>query len=658
MAALLAGAGFMQTALAAGAHDRLHYQAAGADILAEREVFAPGVAPLPMTLQAEEGGACGMIVAFPASESGKTLTNPQWQIRRGGGAFEDVAGADNCALRLPDDAADGDAYIRIRFDEKAGRAIVGVRYGPATALSDLFGERLAKGDSDSSAVVSTVSKSDSAQQLTLQNDSAVSDSADTDSPPPVLELEKTEEVVADSVAADSAVSDSDSSSAKVSTSSADTDSPSPVLELEKEVEVAEPAEIVKPSEELKAEDSAASDSSSSPIVESGQVSVSDSAVADVSLEIADTESAVSDSDLSGAAEVLEQAEIIEPSDNVEKAAALDSNFNLSPPISLPVSANELLPPSDSDFAADLNAEAEDKAPTVSDSPVSAALSEESDLPKAAVPSPSIASVYADEFEPPLHKPRLLLSPPITNRKHPYFAAAHSKADDGGGDDSNSNMESDSESKTDSDFNSASGENQLNDATAEAMLRAVEAVAESWSQPVHLTLPSVMISEESPSFVSPVSPSVSVIATVNFLPLPADLESLLSPAYSSDKLAAVRAAAERDLRKFSARIAADFSKSSRTPNLSPSAPPVSPSSPLAADDGKAATPRQSAPARLAAVVAVQNTWAAVTRFTLPTTEVDTPPAGELKPDYHGLARLDTSSAFASEYGFIPAAPTAP
>ena len=222
VAALLAGAGFMQTSLAAGAHDRLHYQAAGADILAEREVFMPGVAPLPMTLQAEEGGACGMIAAFPASESGKTLTNPQWQIRRGGGAFEDIAGADNCALRLPDDAADGgDAYIRIRFDEKAGRAIVGVRYGPATALSDLFGERLAKGDSDSSAVVSTISKSDSAQQLTLQNDSAVSDSADTDSPPPVLELEKAEEVVADSVAADSAVSDSDSSSAKTSTLSAD-----------------------------------------------------------------------------------------------------------------------------------------------------------------------------------------------------------------------------------------------------------------------------------------------------------------------------------------------------------------------------------------------------------------------------------------------------
>ena len=354
MAALLAGAGFMQTSLAAGAHDRLHYQAAGADILAEREVFMPGVAPLPMTLQAEEGGACGMIAAFPASESGKTLTNPQWQIRRGGGAFEDVAGADNCALRLPDNAADGgDAYIRIRFDEKAGRAIVGVRYGPATALSDLFGERLAKGDSDSSAVVSTISTSDSAQQLTLQNDSAVSDSADSDSPPPVLELEKAEEVVADSVAADSAVSDSDSSSAKVSTSSADTDSPSPVLELEKEVEVAEPAEIVKPSEELKAEDSVVSDSSSSPIVESEQVSVSDSAAADVALETADTESAVSDSDVSEAAEVAEQAEIIEPSDNAEKAAALDSNFNLSPPISLPVSANELLPPSDSDFAADL-----------------------------------------------------------------------------------------------------------------------------------------------------------------------------------------------------------------------------------------------------------------------------------------------------------------
>ena len=571
MAALLAGAGFMQTALAAGAHDRLHYQAAGADILAEREIFAPGVAPLPMTLQAEEGGACGMIAAFPASESGKTLTNPQWQIRRGGGAFEDVAGADNCALRLPDNAADGDAYIRIRFDEKAGRAIVGVRYGPATALSDLFGERLAKGDSDSSAVVSTISKSDSAQQLTLQNDSAVSDSADSDSPPPVLELDKTEEVVADSVAADSAVSDSDSLSAKVSTLSADTDSPSPVLESEKEAEVAESAEIVKPSEELKAEDSVVSDSLSSPIVESEQVSVSDSAAADVALETADTESAVSDSDVSAAAEVLEQAEIIEPSDNAEKAAALDSNFNLSPPISLPVSANELLPPSDSDFAAELNTEAENKAPMVSDSPVSAALPEESDLPKAAVPLPSIASVYADEFEPPLHKPRLLLSPPITNRKHPYFAAAHSKTDDGGGDDSNSNMESDSESKTDSDFNSASGENQLNDATAEAMLRAVEAVAESWSQPVHLTLPSVMISEESPSFVSPVSPSVSVIATVNFLPPPADLESLLSPAYSPDKLAAVRAAAERDLRKLSARIAADFSKSSRTPKSSPPAP---------------------------------------------------------------------------------------
>ena len=662
MAALLAGAGFMQTSLAAGAHDRLHYQAAGADILAEREVFAPGVAPLPMTLQAEEGGACGMIAAFPASESGKTLTNPQWQIRRGGGAFEDVAGADNCALRLPDNAADGgDAYIRIRFDEKAGRAIVGVRYGPATALSDLFGERLAKGDSDSSAVVSTISTSDSAQQLTLQNDSAVSDSADSDSPPPVLELEKAEEVVADSVAADSAVSDSDSSSAKVSTSSADTDSPSPVLESEKEAEVAEPAEIVKPSEELKTEDSVVSDSSSLPIVESEQAGVSDSAAADVALETADTEPAVSDSDVSEAAEVLEQAEIIEPSDNVEKAAALDSNFNLSPPISLPVSANELLPPSDSDFAVDLNAEAEDKAPTVSDSPVSAALSEESDLPKAAVPSPSIASVYADEFEPPMHKPRLLLSPPITNRKHPYFAAAHSKTDNGGGDDSNSNMESDAESKTDSGFNSASGENQLNDATAEAMLRAVEAVAESWSQPVHLTLPSVMISEESPSFVSPVSPSVSVIATVNFLPPPADLESLLSPAYSPDKLAAVRAAAERDLRKLSARIAADFSKSSRTPNPSPPvpqrAPPIAPSVPLAvvqADDGKAAAPRQSAPDRLAAVVAVQNTWAEITRFTLPTTAVDTPPTGELKPDYHGLARLDTSLAFAAEYGFVPAA----